>query len=45
MDILWAAGLTSRKDRTFIKVAEKCKTMPFVFHVYGSPVHGTSDVK
>jgi glycosyltransferase involved in cell wall biosynthesis len=43
LDILWASRLDIQKrPDVLIKVAENCKTMPFTFHVYGSPVYGTS---
>jgi len=44
LDILWASRLDIQKrPDVLIKVAEKCKTMPFTFHIYGSPVYGTSE--
>ncbi|MFZ2196831.1 MAG: glycosyltransferase, partial [Thermodesulfovibrionales bacterium] len=44
LEILWSSRLDIQKrPDILIKVAEKCKTMPFTFHVYGSPVHGTSE--
>ncbi len=44
LDILWASRLDIQKrPDVLIKVAERCKTMPFTFHVYGSPVYGTTE--
>jgi glycosyltransferase involved in cell wall biosynthesis len=44
LEILWASRLDIQKrPDILIKVAEKCKTMPYTFHVYGSPVYGTSE--
>ena len=44
LDILWASRLDIQKrPDILIKIAEKCKGMPFTFHVYGSPVYGTPE--
>ncbi|MBA4374170.1 MAG: hypothetical protein C0402_15070 [Thermodesulfovibrio sp.] len=44
LDILWASRLDIQKrPDVLIKIAEKCTAMPFTFHVYGSPVYGTSE--
>ncbi len=38
-DILWAGRLDRQKrPDILIQIAEKCKTLPFIFHVYGSTV-------
>lgn len=44
LDILWASRLDIQKrPDVLIKIAEKCTEMPFTFHIYGSPVYGTSE--
>ncbi len=44
LDILWASRLDIQKrPDILIKIAERCKDMPFTFHVYGAPVYGTTN--
>ncbi len=44
LDILWASRLDIQKrPDILINIAKQCKTLPFTFHVYGSPVYGTSE--
>jgi glycosyltransferase involved in cell wall biosynthesis len=44
LDILWASRLDIQKrPDIMIRIAERCKDMPFTFHVYGAPVYGTTE--
>ncbi len=44
LDILWASRLDIQKrPDILIKIAERCKELPFTFHVYGAPVYGTTE--
>ena len=39
LEILWAGRIDRQKrPDTLIRIAEKCKERPFIFHVYGSPL-------
>jgi glycosyltransferase involved in cell wall biosynthesis len=43
LDILWASRLDIQKrPDILIKIADRCRDLPFTFHVYGSPVYGTA---
>ncbi|MGE5237548.1 MAG: glycosyltransferase family 4 protein [Chloroflexota bacterium] len=46
LDVLWASRLdVQKRPDILIRIAEMCHGLPFVFHVYGSPVFGTSDTQ
>ncbi len=43
LDVLWASRLdVQKRPDVLIKIAERCKDLPFTFHVYGTSVYGTT---
>ena len=43
LDILWASRLDIQKrPDILIGIAGRCQNLPFTFHVYGTPVYGTT---
>jgi glycosyltransferase involved in cell wall biosynthesis len=43
LDILWASRLDIQKrPDILIKIVDQCRDLPFIFHVYGSSVYGTT---
>jgi glycosyltransferase involved in cell wall biosynthesis len=44
LDVLWASRLdVQKRPDILIKIAERSRDLPVRFHVYGTPVYGTSE--